>query len=191
MWEKIAVFLFAHLIPLTLVKSPGAFHVPPELSFAVEPLAINLEDKPPVPTFDAKAVLIIESHSNQTLLAHAVWESLPIASLTKLMTSLVVREKLDPELTVKVSSRIASVSGSRMGLIEGEEILVKDLLKGLLISSGNDAAFVLSEAVSGTPEAFVKLMNERKISLGLEKTVFADPSGISDQNVSSAFEIAH
>jgi|CXWL01.1.fsa_nt_gi D-alanyl-D-alanine carboxypeptidase len=194
MWNKITSFILASLIPASVYNSgQNAFKTPthPPLSVTIEPLAKIVREEVQQPHVSAKYALIIESHSNQALYAKNVWDPVPIASLTKLMTALVVKENLPLDQVITVSDIINRVGGSKMGLNIGEMITVEDLLKGLLIASGNDAAMVLSEAVAGNPEAFVSLMNERKLKLGLEKTQFVDPAGIQDGNVSSAFEIAH
>lgn len=150
-----------------------------------------VEEDLPEPTIRASAALVIETHSNEALYAKDVWEVLPIASLTKLMTALVVKENLELDEVVTVGPSIEKVTGSKMGLVVGEQLTVESLLNGLLVRSGNDAAIVLSEAVAGSQELFVDMMNERKRSLGLDSTSFADPAGLSNANVSSAFEMAH
>src|SRR5690606_24882188 len=193
MWDKITSFILSNLIPASVLgsQSLAPISTPPPLAITVEPLAIVVEKEIPPPHISAKGVLVIETHSNEALYSQNVWEPLPIASLTKLMTALIVKEQANLDEVVTVGPIIRKVGGSKMGLKEGEQITIHNLLKGLLISSGNDAAMVLSEAVAGSSEAFVKLMNERKISLGLEQTHFSDPAGVQDTNVSSAFEIAH
>lgn len=194
MWEKITAFILTNLIPASVlgsqIFSPAPVATPP-FAMTVEPLAVVMNRESPSPEIKAKAVLVIETHSNEALFSKNVWEPLPIASLTKLMTALIVKEQANLEAIVTVGPVIRKVGGSKMGLKEGEKISVHNLLKGLLITSGNDAAMVLSEAIAGSQEGFVKLMNERKVALGLEQTVFVDPAGVSDGNVSSAFEIAH
>jgi D-alanyl-D-alanine carboxypeptidase len=193
MWNKITSFILSNLIPASVLGSQtlSPAPVPPPLAIQIEPLAIVVNQEVPKPNISAKAVLVIETHSNEALFSHNVWETYPIASLTKLMTALIVKEKASLDEIVTVGPIIRQVGGSKMGLKEGEKISVHNLLEGLLINSGNDAAMVLSEVVAGSPEAFVKLMNERKHGLGLELTQFADPAGIQDGNISSAFEIAH
>jgi D-alanyl-D-alanine carboxypeptidase len=193
MWDKITSFILSNLIPASVLGSQSLSPVsaPPPLAITIEPLAIVVDHEITPPSVSAKAVLVIETHSNEALYSQNVWEPLPIASLTKLMTALIVKERANLDQIVTVGPIIRRVGGSKMGLKEGENISIHNLLKGLLITSGNDAAMVLSEAVAGSPEAFVEIMNERKISLGLEHTQFSDPAGVQDTNVSSAFEIAH
>ncbi|MGE3278840.1 MAG: D-alanyl-D-alanine carboxypeptidase family protein [Candidatus Altimarinota bacterium] len=193
MWDKITSFILSNLIPASVMGSQTISPValPPPLAIQVEPLAIVVDQEIPAPQVGAKAVLVIETHSNEALYSQNVWETFPIASLTKLMTALIVKEKANLDQVVTVGPIIHKVAGSKMGLKEGEQITIHNLLKGLLITSGNDAAMVLSEAVAGSSEAFVEMMNQRKHGLGLESTQFVDPAGIQNGNVSSAFEIAH
>lgn len=193
MWQKLTSFILSNLIPASILTTQSftSIPAPPPLEIEVAPLAVLISEEISEPVIDARAALVIETHSNEALLAENVWKSLPIASLTKLMTALVVKERMDLDQVITVSSLVNKVRGSNMGLQEGEKISIRNLLKGLLINSGNDAAMILSEVVGGSPEAFVELMNQRTLSLGLHQTVFVDPTGLGDGNISSAFEIAH
>ncbi len=188
MWDKIVAYLLASLIPASLLSMPVKKSVPP-LRLELSPLAITKEEHKP-PEIHARAGLILESHSNEILYQKNIWEALPIASLTKLMTAIIVREQLDLDQVITVSPTVKKIGGSRMGLIPGEKMTVRELLRGLLIDSGNDAAFALSEAVSGTSEQFVALMNEKKKILGLAQSNFMDPAGVNDGNIASAFDLS-
>ncbi|MDP2691798.1 MAG: serine hydrolase [bacterium] len=190
MWEKLAAFILSTVIPAS-VFGLSAEKTPPPLKIDIEPLSVVQHQAAREITIGAKAALAIETHSNEALYTKNVWELLPIASLTKLMTALVVKESIPLDQVVTVGPIVASVGGSSMGLRVGEQITVDKLLHGLLINSGNDAAMVLAEAVAGSTDAFVALMNERKLALGLNQTQFVDPAGLSEGNLSSAFEIAH
>lgn len=193
MWEKITAFIMSQLLPASIFSAGNFFPTfsEPAFQIPIQPLAIQSAFQQEPLVLDAKSFLVLELNSNEALVAKQIFEPLPIASLTKLMTALMVAETLDFSKEVTVSKKAVHVAGSKMGLLSGETITVQDLLKGLLISSGNDAAIALSEAVSGKEENFVALMNQRAKSLGLEKTRFVDPAGLSDENISSAFEIAH
>lgn len=104
-------------------------------------------------------------------------ERLPPASLTKMMTALLVAESLDPDALVRVSARAARAGGARMGLAAGARLRVDALLAGLLLRSGNDACVALAERVAGTEEAFVARMNRRAGELRLADTHFANACG--------------
>lgn len=117
-------------------------------------------------------------------------EAQPIASITKLMTALVFLEN-NPgwETTYKISSS-DQVSGGILNLFPGEEVKIKDIFKTSLIASDNGATLALVHATGLSEEEFVKKMNERVKKLGLSQTKFIDPVGLSDQNVSTAREVA-
>ncbi len=174
-----------------LAPAAPPVQLPTLMDVDVQPLAVITDTEIAHPIVNARAALVIETHSNEALYAQNVWEPLPIASLTKLMTALVVMDQLDLNTEVTISRDAANTGGSSMGIKTGEILLVEDLLKGLLVSSGNDAAVALAEASAGTVDEFVVLMNERTEALGLYETVFYDPSGLNAGNVSSAFEVAH
>ncbi len=132
------------------------------------------------PAVSAKAALAVDVDANQVLYSLRPNEPLPPASTVKLMTALVTVQRADPDALVTVSSRAADMSGSRMGLVAAESLTVRDLLYGLLLPSGNDAAVALAEHVSGSEEAFVRVMNEMAASLRLKGTLFANSHGLDD-----------
>lgn len=118
----------------------------------------------------------------------------PIASLTKLMTALLVVERTKPREWVTVSEEAAPprnlVGVSTLGLKSGERIRIEDLLYALLLQSANDAAVALAEHVSGTSEAFEREMNARAEALGAGDTKFLSPNGLDDDGYSSAADMA-
>lgn len=117
----------------------------------------------------------------------------PIASVTKIMTALLVLERTDPANVVTVSPEAAAgrtgAGISQLGLVAGERITVEDLLYALLLQSANDAAIALAEHVSGTVEAFVAEMNRHASRLGLRNTRFASPNGLDNTGFSSARDL--
>ncbi len=102
----------------------------------------------------------------------------PMASTTKLMTALVAAERLDPAATVAVPEGAVPVEGTQLGLRAGQPISVRDLLAGLLLESGNDAANALALTAAESYEAFAALMNERARALGMTDSGFVTPSGL-------------
>jgi len=161
----------------------------------------NLLQAPFVPTKDhsmiapiikAKAGLAMDVNSATVLFEKNAHTPLPIASITKLMTAIIIIERHTLEEIVTVGKNPQNVPGSRIWLAEGEKITVKNLLYGLLIPSGNDAALALAEYDSGTEEIFVQLMNQKAKLLGLKQTTFINATGLDQehQNVSTAYEIA-
>lgn len=103
---------------------------------------------------------------------------LPIASLTKLMTAYIILEEEDPDAIVTISSNAISTEGSEMNLFSGETITIKNLLYGLLIESGNDAAIALAEFNAGSEANFVNKMNKEAENLGLEQSQFSNATGL-------------
>ena len=114
-----------------------------------------------------------------------------MASTTKIMTIIVILEKSDLDETVTVSAKAGGTGGSRLGLKRGDKASVKDLLYGLMLRSGNDAAVALAEHVGGSVKEFAELMNEKAIELGLTNTHFVTPHGLDDANhYTTALELA-
>lgn len=142
------------------------------------------------PTFPAKAALIFSVTGHRALLEQNAHVPLPPASLTKLMTALVVREHLHLEQMVTVPPE-ARVGESSMGLRPGQQVHVETLLYGLLLNSGNDAAVTLAIAAAGDEETFVQWMNEKAQEMGLEHTHFVNPHGLDAvEHVSTAWDLA-
>jgi D-alanyl-D-alanine carboxypeptidase (penicillin-binding protein 5/6) len=147
---------------------------------------------PQVPEIRADAAVLADLNTGQVLFAHDPSERRPIASLTKIMTALLVGEGTEPTDVVTVSDeaasgRLAGISG--LGLVPGERIRVNELLYALLLQSANDAAVALAEHVSGSVDAFVDDMNARAERLGLSRTMFASPNGLDDDGYSSAGDL--
>ncbi|MBU1292070.1 serine hydrolase [Patescibacteria group bacterium] len=142
------------------------------------------------PQIDAKAAIIFNLDRNKILYQKETDRILPIASLTKIMTALIVLENLDLERVVTVSEKALTAYGTIGGLRVNEKLTVKDLLHVLLMESSNDAAIVLAEEVElNTGQLFVNLMNQKVDQLELTSTRFSDPSGYKSTNISTVKEI--
>jgi serine-type D-Ala-D-Ala carboxypeptidase (penicillin-binding protein 5/6) len=153
-------------------------------------------DPVPVPRIEASAVLLMDVAAGQTLYQRAAGSARPVASLTKLMTALLVLEaeegRLDRTIRVDpdaVFGRGEYGAGSSLGLRPGERISVRGLLAGLLLGSANDAAEALAIEESGSVGAFVEAMNARARALGMAETTFASPHGLDDRGLSSASDV--
>jgi D-alanyl-D-alanine carboxypeptidase (penicillin-binding protein 5/6) len=145
-------------------------------------LACAAQTPATAPPVAARAWILVDALSGRTLGAHAADDRFEPASLAKLMTAYVVftalRDgKLAADQPVVPSARAAKAAGSRMFLEAGKPVAVRDLLRGLIVVSGNDAAIALAEAVAGSEPAFVELMNRQAARLGLRDTHFANASG--------------
>jgi D-alanyl-D-alanine carboxypeptidase (penicillin-binding protein 5/6) len=142
-----------------------------------------------------KSAVLIELSSGQVLFEKNPNEKLPIASVTKIMTLLLIMEAVDSELitlndTVTCSSYAASMGGSQIWLEQGEIMTVHDLLKAIAVVSANDACAMMAEYISGSEESFVQKMNERATELGMNNTLFKDCTGLDDTAYSSAYDVA-
>ena len=134
------------------------------------------------PTCSAKGAIVIEGTSGTVLYEKNGDLPLPEASTTKIMTALLVLERMNPSQRIRISEKAAGVEGSQLGLSAGEELSVSDLLYVLMMKSGNDAAVALAEGTCGTEEAFVSAMNEKADLLGLTHTRFENPHGLPHEN---------
>lgn len=144
----------------------------------------------PLPNFGARAVLIQDLTTGTILYQKNADVSYPIASTTKIMTALVASEyfKQNSILTVDTSS---GIPGSRVGLTRGENLTFRSLLYGMLLNSGNDAAFALAENYPGGALGFVSAMNKKVLQLNLKNTHFDNPAGFDSPNhFSSAGDLA-
>ncbi len=146
----------------------------------------------------AESAVLMDAKTGRVLYAKNPDTPLPPASVTKVMTLLLVMEAIDSgkmKMTdmIPVSEYAASMGGSQVFLEAGEEIVCEDMLKSVVISSANDAAVAFAEAVAGSEEAFVKRMNERALELGMKNTSFENVTGLDDDvknHTISAYDIA-
>jgi D-alanyl-D-alanine carboxypeptidase (penicillin-binding protein 5/6) len=148
------------------------------------------------PEVEAQAAVLMEKETGKVLYEYNAHDKLEPASVTKVMTLLLVMEAIDSgaiskEDTVQVSARAASMGGSQVYLKEGETMTVHDLLKAVAVASGNDAAVALAEYVAGSESAFVERMNQRASELGMEDTTFVNCNGLpTPGHLTSAYDIA-
>lgn len=134
---------------------------------------------------------VIDGHTSRIFYSASPHIKMPIASLTKIWTALVVIENAELDELVTVSLKATLSEGSSLYLKEGEQVSVNELLHGLMLRSGNDAAMALAEHVGGSEEGFVFLMNERAKRAGLRNTTFTNPSGLNhDNHLSTAYDTA-
>ncbi|MBO1678451.1 D-alanyl-D-alanine carboxypeptidase family protein [Bittarella massiliensis (ex Durand et al. 2017)] len=145
---------------------------------------------------NAKSAILLEQSTGQVLYEQSADEPMPPASITKIMTLLLVMEAIDAgkfgyDDMVSASDYACKMGGSQIWLEPGEQMSVNDLIKATAISSANDAAAALGEYVAGSPEAFVALMNQRAQELGMQNTHFENPNGLDAAgHVSTARDIA-
>ena len=143
------------------------------------------------PSINSKAYVVIDRNTNNVVYGKNEFEKRKMASTTKIMTATVILEKCDLNDIVEVSKKASSTGGSRLGLKTGDKITVHDLLYGLLLCSGNDAAVALAEYCGGSISGFAELMNNKASELNLENTHFETPHGLdSDGHYTTAYELA-
>ena len=157
-----------------------------------------LEIKEPRLELNVKSAVLMDASTGTVLYSQNMNEALPPASVTKIMTLLLTFEaiekgtlKIDEMLTV--SEHASSMGGSQVYLEPGEEMLVDELIRCVVVASANDAALTLAERIGGSEEAFVDMMNKRAKELGMSNTSFENVTGLDDDvtnHVSSAYDIA-
>ncbi|MBA2870059.1 D-alanyl-D-alanine carboxypeptidase (penicillin-binding protein 5/6) [Anoxybacillus calidus] len=145
---------------------------------------------------EARSAILIERDTGTVLYEKNAHEKLPPASMTKIMTMLLIMEAIDKgELTLKekvrTSEYAASMGGSQIFLEPGEEMTVDELLKGIAIGSGNDASVAMAERIAGSEASFVAMMNNKAKELGLKNTSFKNATGLpAEGHYSSAYDMA-
>lgn len=192
MKKKIIALL---LCVLTLL--PGSAHAgywqesdePPSIAASADAASTQLSP-------DCRSAILMEPLTGSVLYEHNPDERLPEASITKVMTVLLVLEALDSgriawDDMVTCSAHAASMGGSQIWLEEGEQMSVRELLKATMVSSANDASVVLAEHVAGSHESFVALMNQRAEELGLDGTAYKNCTGLdAEGHLTTARDIA-
>lgn len=137
------------------------------------------------------SAVLYEPESGRVLYEKDAHTPRPMASTTKLMTALIAMESCPPDLEIEVTAEAVRVEGSALGLRAGDRITMVDLVTGLLLASGNDAANVIAYTVAGSIPAFAERMNERAAEIGMEDSVFVTPSGLDEGgHSSSAYDMA-
>lgn len=144
------------------------------------------------PHVSAANAIVMEASSKRVLFDKDAHEQKRIASITKIMTAILAIESGKMEDWVIVSDRAVHTEGSSIFLEKGEKIKLEDLVYGLMLRSGNDAAVAISEHVGGSVEGFVYLMNEKAREIGMEHTMFQNPHGLDDheEHYSTAYDMA-
>jgi D-alanyl-D-alanine carboxypeptidase (penicillin-binding protein 5/6) len=164
---------------------PSANVPPPGISlFGAKPIRLKFHDPP-------RAGLAFDLDSGQVLWAHRPLRRLPIASLTKIMTAILVVERTKPTDRARITHEALAYTGSGVGLLPRKKLVpVEGLLAGMLLPSGNDAAIALADHIAGHDRQFVRLMNARARAMGLGCTRFSSSYGLPDTNRSCPADLA-
>jgi D-alanyl-D-alanine carboxypeptidase (penicillin-binding protein 5/6) len=166
------------------------------LSFAAAIPSVSAKEKGSQLIENARSAILIERDTGTVLYEQNSDEKLAPASMTKIMTMLLIMEaldkgKLDMKEKIRTSEYAASMGGSQIFLEPGEEMTVEDMLKGIAIGSGNDASVAMAERIAGSEEAFVEMMNKKAKELGLKNTKFQNTTGLPEKDhYSSARDMA-
>lgn len=168
------------------------------LNLVISSAALAEEEKSSDLSFasNAKSAILMDADTGTIIFQKNEHEKLPPASITKIMTMLLIMEainegKISLDEQVTTSEYAASMGGSQIFLEAGESMSVEDLLKGIAMASGNDASVAMAEKIAGSEEMFVKMMNERAAELGMENTKFTNSNGLpGSEHYSTAHDIA-
>lgn len=162
-----------------------------EFVLEVDAKPVDGHDESKPPKIEAGAAIVIDADTGRVLYEKDAYSRRAIASTTKIMTAIVALENGNLNDKVKVSKKAASIWGSTIKLKEGEELTLRELLYGMMLKSGNDAALAVAEHVGGTVENFVKMMNDKAKELGLKDTAFKTPHGLDvEGHYSTPYELA-
>lgn len=143
------------------------------------------------PKLNSRYAVVMDRKSKTVIYGKNEQNKTKMASTTKIMTAIVVIENTDLNNIVEISGKAAGTGGSRLKINKGDKISVKDLLYGLMLRSGNDAAVALAEYVGESIEGFASLMNKKAKELGLENTNFVTPHGLdSEEHYTTPYELA-
>lgn len=153
---------------------------------------INKAKESEIPTINSRNAVVYDRTSKTVIWGKDESKEVPMASTTKIMTAIVMLENItNLKEKVTVEKKSAGIGGSRLGLKTGDEITYEDLLYGLLLCSGNDAATQIAISIGGNVEGFAEMMNNKAKELGLEHSHFITPHGLdSDKHYTTAYELA-
>ncbi len=188
--KKIFYSILIFLLILINFSTVCADDVDNEVDFedTIEVTALNVSE---LPKTNSRRYIVYDRISKSMIIGKNEDIKSAMASTTKIMTTIVILEKADLNEKVTVSAKAGGTGGSRLGLKRGDKASVRDLLYGLMLRSGNDAAVALAEHVGGSVKGFAELMNEKAIELGLTNTHFVTPHGLDDANhYTTALELA-
>jgi D-alanyl-D-alanine carboxypeptidase (penicillin-binding protein 5/6) len=141
------------------------------------------------PEISGESGMVVDINSGKIVFEKNSTQRLKIASLAKIMTAVVALEHKKVSEEILVSEKAASIGENMMGISEGENYTLEELLYGLVLNSGNDAAYAIAEGVAGDVNIFVKWMNMKAKELSLNNTYFADPSGLNDESYSTSEDL--
>ena len=163
------------------------------ISILISPIYVNAEEEL---AKNAKSAILVETSTGNILYEKNKDEKLSVASLTKMMSQLLILEEIEKgnlnwDEKIKASANAAGYGGTQIYLEPGEVMTARDLMKGISMASANDATVALAERIAGTEAKFVEMMNNKAKELGLKNTNFVNPTGLDEDNhYSSSYDLA-
>lgn len=143
------------------------------------------------PSINARSAIVMDFETGAVLYQKNAFRKRPMASTTKIMTAIIALENCDLNEDVVISQKAANMGGSSMGIRAGSVVKMNDLLHGMLICSGNDAAVAIAEHIGGSIEGFSELMNKKALEIGAFSTSFSNPHGLDeDDHYTTAYDLA-
>lgn len=183
----ISIIVFILILGNIQIKCFCDDEVEDELNFPV-----FLKQSESVPNVEAKSAIVIDKETGRVLYEKDAYAKRPMASTTKIMTAIIALERGNMYDDVKISKRAASIGGSTVKLKEGESYKLEELMYGLLMKSGNDAAIAIAEHIGGNVDAFVNMMNAKAVSINALDTNFVNPHGLDrDNHYTTAYDLAN
>lgn len=193
------VLYILRFIVITIRNRNHGTSISTNINLTLPELSTTLPIKPPSkintskPYIPAKSILLLDSTTKKVLFKKNERRRVAIASTTKIMTSIITLEEFSLDDVAIVPKNIYTVPGSKMGLYPNEKISIRNLLYGMLLNSGNDAAYTLASYRSpktGNIRYFVDKMNQKAKNIGLLDTKYRDPAGLDDSGYSTAYDLA-
>ena len=194
--KRFLIVLFSFISFFTFINIPTAGVLADDINEERQYVQVFPQNNTPIPKaqmprIDASAAIIMDIRSGRVLYEKNAYVRRAMASTTKIMTAIVALENGNLNDEVTASKRAASVSGSSISLRVGETLKLSELLYGLMLESGNDAAIAIAEHIGGSVEGFCEMMNQKALELGAPNTHFTSPHGLdAPEHYTTAYELA-
>ena len=187
----IIIFLIISTFNFSFADDYTEDNISIDVNAEITETATQTSDTLDASSINSRSCIIYDRNSHMVLYGKNETKQVKMASTTKIMTSLIIIENCSLSETIEISQKAAGTGGSRLGLKTGDKITIKDLLYGLMLCSGNDAAVALAEYAGGDIQGFAELMNQKASEFGLKNTQYESPHGLdSDGHYTTAYELA-
>ena len=192
MWKRIVCFIIIFNLIIANIQCCIADDIEDDIEGVEINEIIQTSNIPDTkPNLSSRIAVAYDRTSGNVIYGKDENKRTAMASTTKIMTAIILIENADLNQTVTVSEKAAGTGGSRLGLKNNDRITMKDLLYGLMLKSGNDAAVAIAENVGGSIEGFANLMNAKAVDIGLENTHYVTPHGLDNpEHYTTAYELA-